>query len=52
MYPVQLWLFRGEDHLSTFADESDDEDERPSRRRRIAERAAEGAEDEEVQFQE
>ena len=33
------------------ADESDDEDERPSRRRRIAERAAEGAEDEEVNFQ-
>ena len=31
-----------------FTEESDDEDERPSRRRRIAERAAEGAEDEEV----
>ena len=34
--------------LLSLADESDEEGERPSRRRRLAERAAEGADDEEV----
>ena len=31
-----------------FTEESDEDDERPSRRRRLAERAAEGEEDEDV----